>query len=290
LGSFEKFQQMNKSDKNKFKPVSDLIKPHSHVNSCIQIPGFDEMVTNGEISTIQVFYERIAQEIYNTRKRNYSWGFLVIEPEFFNFSDRIILVSKLYKEEDLADLNSVVFKLFAEFNNIILSTALHMHIPIRGIIRIGDTYRGAMKSKKPAIVSSKDPLILSDLLKVFSIGEIFPKGFSEGLIPSVDVPYHFGESFRKSYMELSSLDSIGIFMPYEHTKNHIIDVTVLSNMIVETEIDEHKIFACNWQEWMSEFSECSSENIIAFAEAEADNTVSPYSKRWQSFVNYSIQL
>jgi len=281
---------MDKSDKNKFKPAGDLIKPHFQVSSCIQIPGFDEMVMKRDILTIQVLYERIAQDIYSTRKRNYSWGFLAIEPEFLNFSDRIILVSKLYKEDDLADLNSVVFKLFTEFNNIILTTALHMHIPIRGIIRIGETYQGTIKSRKPAIVSGKDPLILSDLLKVFSIGQIFPNGFSEGLIPAVDIPYHFGESFCKSFVELSSFDSVGIFIPLEHTKNHIIDVTVLSNMIVETKVNGQKIFACNWQEWMNEFSDYSPENIIAFAETEAGNAASHYSKRWQSFVDYSIHL
>ena len=64
------------------------------MSSCIQITGFDQMVSEGKISTIQVFYERIAQEIYNTRKKNYTWGFKVIEPDFLNFSNRIILVSK----------------------------------------------------------------------------------------------------------------------------------------------------------------------------------------------------
>ena len=273
-----------------FQPVNDPIKPHSQVTSCIQIPGFDAMVAKGDISTIQVFFERIAQEIYNTRKKNYTWGFRVIEPEFHNFSDRIILVSKLYKEENLADLNSVIFKLFTEFNNIILSTALHMHIPIHGVIRIGDTYRGTVKSRKPALVSGKDPLILSDLFKVFSLGEIFPNGFSDGMIPAVDMPFHFGESFCKSLDELSTLESIGIFMPIEHTKDKVTDVTILSNMIVETEIDGKKTFVCNWKEWMSEHSDCSSENIIAFAEAEAGNAGSPFAKRWQSLINYSAHL
>ena len=133
-------------------------------------------------------------------------------------------------------------------------------------------------------------MILSDLLKVFSIGDIFPNGLHEGLIPAVDIPYHFGDIFCKTFSELSSVDSVGIFMPLEHSRNHIIDVTVLSNMIVETKINGHKIFACNWQEWMSEFSECSPDNILAFAESEAGDTASPYSKSWQNFVDYSIHL
>ena len=273
-----------------FKPVNDPIKPHSQVSACIQIPGFDTMVANKEISTIQVLFERIAQEIYNTRKKNYSWGFRVIEPEFLNFSDRIILVSKLYKEENLADLNSVVFKLFAEFNNIILSTALHMHIPIRGIICTGDTYHGTVKSRKPALVSGKEPLILSDLLKVFSLGEIFPNGFSDGMIPAVNMPYHFSDNFCKSIDKLSTLESIGIFMPADQIKDKTADVTILSNMIVETEIDGQKILACNWKEWMSEHATCSSENVLAFAEAEANNPDSPYAKRWKSLFNYSAHL
>ena len=146
---------MTESDSGIYKPVNEPIKPHSQVSSTIQILGFDDLISKGEISTLQVFYERVAQEIYNARKKNYSWGFGVIEPEFLNFSDRMVLVSKLYKEERLADLNSVVFKLFTEFNNIVLSTALHMHLPIKGVIHIGTTYRGTVKSRKPALVSGK---------------------------------------------------------------------------------------------------------------------------------------
>ncbi len=273
-----------------YKPVNDPIKAHSQVSSCIQITGFEEMVKSGDISRIQVFYERIAQEIYNARKKNYTWGFRVIEPEFLNFSDQIILVSKLYKEEDLADLNSVIFKLFTEFNNIILSTALHMHIPIRGIMRIADTYRGEVKSRKPALVSGKDPLILAELFKVFSIGEIFPNGFSEGMIPPVEMPFHFGKIFCNLSEELSKYETIGIFLPVEYTRDKIADVTILSNMIVETEMGGKKVFACNWKEWMSDHSDCSPENIIAFAEDEASKGKSPYAKRWQSLIDYSARL
>lgn len=273
-----------------YQPANDPIKPHSQVSSCIQIPGFEEMVKKGEIPAIQVFYERIAQEIYNARKKNYSWGFGVIEPEFLNFSDQIILVSKLYKEENLADLNSVIFKLFTEFNNIVLATALHMHIPIRGVIRIAETYRGHVKSRKPALLSGKDPLILSELFKVFTIGEIFPNGFSEGMIPPVEMPFHFGESFSNSLNDLSKLDSVGIFLPVEYTRDKIADVTILSNMLVETEIDGKKVYACNWKEWMSDHSDCSPENVIAFAEMEAGNPKSTYAKRWRSLMNYSARL
>ena len=281
---------MSKTNKNLFQPVNDPIKSHSQVSACIEIPGFDTMVSEGEISTIQVFFERIAQEIYNTRKKNYSWGFRVIEPEFLNFSNRIILVSKLYKEENLADLNSVIFKLFTEFNNIILATALHMHIPVKGIIRIGDSYRGFVKSRKPALISGKDLLILSDLLKVFSIGEIFPTGFSEGMIPAVEMPYHFGESFCKSFKSLSSMESVGIFMPLDQMKDKTADVTILSNMISETEIDGQKTLACNWKELMSEHLDCSPETVTAFAEAEAVNSASPFAKSWKSLVDYSTHL
>lgn len=281
---------MNPPDNDIFKPVNDPIKPHSQVSSCIEILDFGEMVANGEISKIQVLYEKIAQEIYNTRKKNYSWGFRVIEPEFLNFSERLVLVSKLFKEENLFDLNSVVFKLFIEFNNIVLSTALHMHIPVRGIIRIGETYRGEVRSKKPAVVSGKDPLILSDLLKVYSIGEIFPHGFYEGLIPAVDMPFHFGKSLCKSYLEIAKIDSVGIFMPIEYNKDKTADVTILSNMIVETELNGQKIYACNWKEWMSEHSDCFSDNIIAFAETEAKNSSSSHAKKWKSLISYSAHL
>lgn len=281
---------MAESNSSIFQPVNDPVRPHSQVSSIIEILGFDEMVERGEISTLQVFYERIGQEIYNSRKKNYSWGFGVIEPEFLNFSEHVVLVSKLYKEENLFDLNSVIFKLFTEFNNIILSTALHMHLPIRGIIRIGDTYRGTLKSKKPALVSGKEPLILSDLLKVFSIGEIFPVGFSEGLIPAVDMPYHFGKSLTRSFKEVYELDSVGIFMPVSHNQDKTADVTILSNMVVEVEVQGKKWFACNWREWMLEHETCSPDNILAFAEAEAAGGSSPHASKWKSLLEYSPKL
>ena len=272
-----------------FQPANDPIQPHTQLSSCIEIIGFNQMISNNEIDKIQVFYERIGQEIYNSRKKNYSWGFRVIEPQFINFSERIILASRLYKEETLFDLNSVVFKLFTEFNNIVLSTALDMHIPVRGMIRIGETYRGAVRSRKPAVMSGKDPLILSDLLKVFSINEIFPNGFSEGLIPAVDVPFHFGAGICQSFSDITKLESIGIFMPVEFNVNNTADVTILSNMMAETKIDGVSYFACNWKEWMTERSDCSPDNILAFAESVA-RTSGPHTKMWQSLIAYSAKL
>ncbi len=281
---------MSNSEKVILETVNDPVQPHSQVSSCIEILGFEEMIGQGDVSRIQVFFERIGQEIYSTRKKNYSWGFRVIEPEFINFSERIVLVSRLYKEKDLNDLNSVVFKLFTEFNNIILSTALHMHIPIRGMIRIGETYRGLVKSRKPAVVSGKDPLILSDLLKVFSIGEIFPYGFSEGLIPAVDVPYHFGEGLCNSYSKITSLESIGIFMEPEFNQNNTADVTILSNMMIKAEVNGEACFVCNWKEWMREHTDCNIDNIIAFAASTSENSADQHSKKWQSLIDYSAHL
>lgn len=281
---------MTKSDKHIFKPVNEPVKPQSQVTSCIEIQGFHRLVEEGEISTIQVFYERVAQEIYNTRKKNYSWGFKVIEPEFLNLSDRIFLSSKLYFDEDMADLNSVVFKLFIEFNNIVLSTALHMHIPVKGIIRIGNVYKGTVTSRKPALVSGKEPLILNDLLKVFSFGEIFPHGFSSGMIPAVDMPFQFGENLSQMQDDLNGIEAVGIFMPLEYRNEQATEVTILSNMMTATEVNGKALFVCNWKEWMSSYQECSPDNIIAFAEAAGKDDKEPFSNYWQSLVNYSSDL
>jgi hypothetical protein len=259
------------------------------VSSILEIMDFGKIMETGDINMVQVFFERIAQEIYNARKKNYSWGFRVIEPEFLQFSERMILVSRLYKEENLADLNSVIFKLFIEFNNIILSIALNMHLPIRGIINIGEIYRGSLKSRKPALMSGKDPLILADLLQVFSIGDIFPEGFSEGLIPAVDMPFHFGRKLSEAQVELSTIDSVGIFLPEEYGRDKITDVTILSNMITQVELRGRKWFACNWKQWMSEHENCSTENIIAFAEEEV-RSGEPGAGRWQSLIDYSSRL
>ncbi len=274
---------------NIFEPVNDPIQSHSQLSSYIRLSDFDALVRSDQIATVQVFYERVAQEIYNARKKNYSWGFGVIEPQFFNFCDRIILASKLYKEEHLADLNSVIFKLFTEFNNIILSSALNMHLPIQGIIRIGQVFQGTVRSRKPALVSGKDPLILSDLLKVYSFGEIFPNGYTDGMIPAVEMPYHFGIQLCESIDQVSKLDSVGIFMPAIHASESLTEVTVLSNMLTEVEVAGQKIYACNWREWMSGQSDCSPDNIVAFAESESRGK-GPHASKWRSLVKYSVDL
>ncbi|PID92686.1 MAG: hypothetical protein CSA96_02070 [Bacteroidetes bacterium] len=272
-----------------YEPVNEAIEAHSQVCSCIEIVGFDDCIEKGETAKIQVFFERVAQEIYNARKKNYSWGFRVIEPEFLNLSEHMILISKLYKEENLYDLNSVVFKLFTEFNNIILSTALNMHIPIKGIIRMGETYRGSLKSRKPALISKKEPLILSDLLKVFTVDEIFPNGFYEDLIPAFEMPFHFGASLSRSVREMSEIDSVGIFMPAEYNKEQTADVTILCNMMAESQLRGEACLACNWKQWMREHEGYSIEDILAFAEEEA-KTGNPHSLLWQGLLTYSTSL
>jgi hypothetical protein len=281
---------MIKSNKQIFKPVNDPVKPQSQVSSCIEIQGFNRLVEEGEISTIQVFYEKVAQEIYNTRKKNYSWGFKVIEPEFLNLSNRILLSSKLYYDEDLADLNSVVFKLFIEFNNIILSTALHMHIPVKGIIRIGNVYKGTVTSRKPALVSGKEPLILNDLMKVFSFGEIFPHGFSSGMIPPVEMPFQFGENLSRMKADLAKIEAVGIFMPLEYRNESATEVTILSNMMTATEVNGKALFVCNWKEWMKSYLNCSPDNIVAYAEVAGKDVQNPHSKYWKSLAKYSADL
>jgi len=280
---------MSETSSGKLITANEAIQHHSQVSSCIEILDLPGMVDHGDVSMFQVFLERVAQEIYHTRKKNYSWGFRVIEPEFINFAERIVLVSKLYKEEDLQDLNSVVFKLFTEFNNIILSTALHMHMPIRGSIQVGDTYRGVLKSRKPAVVSGKDPLILSDLLKVFSIGQIFPNGFSEGLIPAVEIPFHFGKGLCISCGENFFTESIGIFMDPEFNDDHLADVTILSNMMMKAEVNGKTQLVCNWKEWMREHTDCDIDTIIAFASSESGSNA-VHGRRWQSLIDYSAHL
>lgn len=281
---------MDEVTSNVFEPVNDPVKSHSQLFSCIQLPDFPSLLAKGQVSTIQVFFERVAQEIYSTRKKNYSWGFGVIEPRFINFCDQILLISRLYKEEDLADLNSVIFKLFTEFNNIILATALNMHLPLRGIMRTGQVYEGTLRSRKPALVSGKDPLILSDLLKVYSFGEIFPSGYTDGMIPAVEMPFHFGESLCQSLMEVNQLESIGIFLPAAYAKDSITEVTILSNMLTGIYVDGQNLFACNWKEWMKGQSDCSPENIIAFAESEAGNEKGTYAAHWRSLAEYAVHL
>jgi len=79
-------------------------------------------------------------------------------------------------------------------------------------------------------------------------------------------------------------------MPVEFNRNSIADVTILSNMMAETEIGGEKYYACNWKEWMSEHSACSADNILVFAQSEIKEPSGPYAKNWQSLIDYSPSL
>jgi hypothetical protein len=61
-------------------------------------------------------------------------------------------------------------------------------------------------------------------------------------------------------------------------------------MLTEIDLGKQKIFACNWKEWMKGQSDCSPDNIIAFAESEAGSGKGIQARRWQSMLDYSAQL
>jgi hypothetical protein len=140
------------------------------------------------------------------------------------------------------------------------------------------------------MISGQDPLILADLLKVFTFSEIFPDGFSRGLIPPVQFPYHFGPGLCQMNQELASFDSIGIFMSRDNNEKGAADVTILSNMMVETEVNGIPLYVCNWKEWMKEHTECSPETIVAFAESAASDPDSAHSSKWKSLSEYAGNL
>ena len=59
--------------------------------------------------------------------------------------------------------------------------------------------------------------------------------------------------------------------------------------MAETKLLGEGYYACNWKEWMTERSDCSPDNILAFAETEA-RASGPHTKKWQSLIDYSVNL
>lgn len=238
------------------------IKEKEYIVCYIDLIDFDEMVHHRQIRNIFDFFEKLAEELYHTRTKNYSWGFKVIEPEIRQSGSNMILQARLFKKENLFDLNSMIFKLFMEYCTIILSMAIIHEIPVKGVISIGELFSGKSMTNHPDLFAREDPLVMADLLKVFSLSEIFPDGFQGAQIPAYEFPVYFGEPLSQARQLCKKIDTVGIFMPAELENDIAAEVSILSDMLVEVRLKNEKFYACNWKLWMDSQEWISTSEII----------------------------
>ncbi len=248
------------------------IDTESRVTAFINVTGINELVEEEEFDKINKFYHDLSQDIYDTRRNNYSLGLRVIEPEMIVSNSHIRLSAPLFLERELPELSSMTFKLFVDFCNIVLSVSLKNELKVKGIGDIGYNYRGQVFSNNTGRATSEEGMVLSDLLEVFTFDEIFPEGFGQKFIPAVNIPYFYGKDIKESMHRLFSLQELGIFMP-----SHILDypaseISVYSDALIETNVEGEDMYICNWRNWMEKHPENYSmieinENLIALTKS-----------------------
>lgn len=264
--------------------INSDIENHEYITCFIDLIEFDELVIRDNTNILIQFFEKLTGEIYHTRTKNYAWGYRMIEPRFIATGSSLILYSRLYKEKQLHDLNSMIVKLFIEYCNIITACALSLELPVCGGISIGELYTGKSNSHHPELMAMENPMVMADLLKIYSLSEIFPEGMHETIIPAYNLPFFFGKALSLAKKTSLEIDSVGIFMPAEFEKDVSTEISILSDMLLEVKLNGQTFYASNWISWvkMNE-NEFSMDDILMSArknESEARD------KRWQNFFNY----
>lgn len=234
------------------EPATKEMKCASRVTGFMEIPGFRDLIEENKIADIEKFYLHLAQEIYETRRKNYSLGLRVIEPRLDVYAHRVSLSSPLFLEKDLPELSSMAFKQFADFCNILQVTALRSSMAIRGFCDIGSNYQGKITSKNIGRAPSKEPMVLTDILEVFNFDEVFPDGFGQQIIPPVSIPCYFGKDLNDSINKLKEIYETGIFFPGDIINYPACELAIYSGSLIETEIDGENYYTCNWRVWLEQ--------------------------------------
>lgn len=257
---------------------TDTNEPESRLTAIIEIHEIDELIENQGIGFLQKFYQGLACEVYNQRVDNYGLGLRAIEPEFQIFLGKIVITTSFFLEKNLPDLSSVIFKHFIDYCNLVLATAIKEGIAVTGLANIGNNYLGSAYSSGTRRAPSKESLIMSDLLNIFTFDEIFPHGFGQKVIPPVCIPYFFGEDLTRTGKNLSSIKEIGVFMPYEIKDYPATEVAILAGMLETTEINSNKIYSCNWKSFFEKNIHCLSideimENLKKLSEGDNESAM-----------------
>ena len=266
-------------------------EPKLHIVAFIEILGYNEIIEEKNYEEVHSFYAEVSEQFYKIRNKNYLWGFHVIEPEIGFFGDKISMHSRIYEGKNYKDLNSLIFKHFIDFSRVLISIGLKNEVPMRGLINIGDFYSGFAESKKTELIPKGDPLILKDLLNVFSVNDIFPEGLKDCLVPKFRIPIMYGDAIKKVIKEIVNINSVGIFMPPELIKHSFTEIALLSEMLIETRINKQNFYACNWINWIhANYGSETINSIIDFAEQQTDCESMRISGKWESFLDYSNDL
>ena len=258
--------------------------PRSGLTAVIEIMEYDNFVESEKFQELQSFFTDLAIEIHTSQRDNYRRGFGVIRPEFRIVSDRIYLYSFLHLEKNVPEVSSMVFNLFVDTCNMLFAIALKHEIAIRGIAGIDELLNSEVSSGSPSWLEKNDTLMLWDMLKVFSFEEIFPEGLEKVLIPAASLSVvHAGNFFHADSL-LSEINAVGIYLPENIMNYPSAELAIYSDLLIETVMDDKKVFATSWENWAAKHAEGFPVNKVHESiKRLSKKTESKLSNYWKNF-------
>jgi hypothetical protein len=254
------------------------------LTAVVEIMNYDCFTESEKLQEIKLFYEDLANEIYSSQLHHYSYGFGIIEPEIRIVSNRIYFFSPLYLEDNVPELNSTVFKLFVEYLNMLQAVSLSHCLAVRGYAGIDKGYKTWVSSVHTSQTDKKDTLVLSDMLEIFTLDDIFPDGMEQRYLPHVVFPLVHGDNFLNTDRLLAEINAIGIYMPDEIRNYPCSEVSICADMLIETRLDGKNLFKANWVQWAEMHPDNYAvpdimESIAALAKGDEKN----YASLWKKF-------
>ena len=173
-----------------------------------------------------------------------------IMPKMDNFSDSIILSTKIYSgEKKYNQVNSLIFDIFSQLCRTLIAVGLRMGIALRGFIKIGEYFNDVASSVEFKSVSRWGEGRNVEIFKAMwqEAGLVFPqeeKPKNNEQLPQIRIPVHFGDALTKAYLSESKIKNIGIFMSKDVSDKYYIKKQVEEENILA--INKGEYFALNW--------------------------------------------
>jgi len=162
----------------------------------LDILGFKSILIKRKFGLIMRAFEKITDSIYTRRRNSYLHGTHVIEPKITNFSDSIIVYSKLFNGDSEKD-NDLIFGEFGLVFRDIVAELLKLGVPVRGAVSIGPFYADIVTSytlKSTSRYGAQHGFHSDVTIRHSENVEPYDE-WQKRILPSVEFPVHFGDVY-----------------------------------------------------------------------------------------------
>ncbi len=255
----------------------------STLTAVVEIMNYNCFLESDKFHELQLFYKELATELYNMRLQNYGYGFEVIQPVITILADKLYIYSNLYLENDVPELNTMVFKIFVENLNILFAVGLKHEMVIRGFAGVDKGIKSMASSGITARTVKKDTLVLTDMLKVFRFDEIFPDEIDQKFAPALNFQSFHASNFLRASRLLQEINAVGIYFP-EETRNYpFAEVSIYCDILIETALDDHMRFVTNWADWAEKHPENFPVEQVRDSISECASMDPDFGLMWRKF-------